>query len=285
MAQKFRNYCYTLNNYSEEELKELQQIECKYHIMGKEKGEQGTPHIQGFISLKNARSFQAFRKLMRRWHLEPCKGSPKQNIEYCRKGGDTIEYGDRPEQGKRNDIEDAKQMALNGRPMKEIIQVTNSYQAIRYAETIKKYFDKERHHKTFVYWFYGPTGSGKSRLAEEMFPGAYWCMESSKWWEGYDGHKVVIINDYRKDFCKFRTLLNLLDRYPYRIECKGGSRQFTAETIVITTPYSIEETWQNRTSEDLEQLKRRVEVSLYFGTGTGTEVVGNTNSTPSFTTY
>ena len=122
-----------------------------------------------------------------------------------------------------------------------------------------------------MYWFYGPTGSGKSRCAEEMFPNAYWAMSTGKWWEGYDGQEVVIINDYRKDFCKFHELLNLLDRYPYRVECKGGSRQFTSKTIVITTPLSPEETWENRTSEDLGQLLRRIDNILFFGNGTELE--------------
>ena len=114
----------------------------------------------------------------------------------------------------------------------------------------------------------------------DSYPDAYWCMSISKWWEGYDAHETVIINDYRKDFCKFSELLNLLDRYPYRIECKGSSRQMLAKTIVITTPKSPEETWKNRTDEDLTQLMRRIDKVLFFevGTGTGTEVGGNTNS-------
>ena len=171
--------------------------------------------------------------------------------------------------------------------MKEIVLEVNSYQAMRTAELLKKYVEIQRNFKTFVYWFYGPTGSGKSRCAEEMFPNAYWAMSTGKWWEGYDGQEVVIINDYRKDFCKFHELLNLLDRYPYRVECKGGSRQFTSKTIVITTPLSPEETWENRTSEDLGQLLRRIDNILFFGngTGTGTEVAGNTRSAPSFETY
>lgn len=278
MAQKFRNYCYTLNNYTDEEFNMVQTIECKYHIIGKEIGEQGTPHLQGFIALKNARSFNAFRKLMKRWHLEPCKGNPEQNIKYCKKENDYIEIGDAPNQGKRNDIQIVKKMVLEGRPMKDICMEVNSYQAIKCGELMKKYIERQRNFKTHVYWFYGPTGGGKSRCAMEMFPNAYWCMSTGKWWEGYDGHKEVIINDYRKDFYKFSELLNLLDRYPFRVECKGGSRQMLAETIVITTPYSPEETWNNRTSEDLGQLIRRIDICLFFGngTGTGTEVEGNT---------
>ena len=288
MTQRFRNYCYTLNNWTNEEYELLKAIECKYQIIGKEIGENKTPHLQGFIQFINARSFNAVRKIMKRWHIEPCKGNPEQNMIYCKKENNYIEIGEIPQkQGKRNDILIAKQMVIEGRPMKEIVLEVNSYQAVRHAELLKKYIDIQRHFKTYVYWFYGPTGSGKSRLAEEMFKDAYWTLSSGKWWEGYDGQETVIINDYRKDFCKFHELLNLLDRYPYRVECKGGSRQFISKTIVITTPLSPEETWSKRTSEDINQLLRRIDNILFFGNDTNndTEVVGNTNATTSFETY
>ena len=76
--------------------------------------------------------------------------------------------------------------------------------------------------------------------------------------------KWSLLMTIAKDFCKFHELLNLLDRYPYRVECKGGSRQFTSKTIVITTPLSPEETWENRTSEDLGQLLRRIDNILFL---------------------
>ena len=100
MAQKFRNYCYTLNNWKIEEYNALQTIECKYQIIGKEIGEKGTPHLQGFIAFKSARSFNAVRKLMDRWHIEPCKGNAEANMKYCMKENDFIEIGESPRQGK-----------------------------------------------------------------------------------------------------------------------------------------------------------------------------------------
>ena len=97
-----------------EEYNALQTIECKYQIIGKEIGEKGTPHLQGFIAFKSARSFNAVRKLMDRWHIEPCKGNAEANMKYCMKENDFIEIGESPRQGKRNDIHIAKQMVLEG---------------------------------------------------------------------------------------------------------------------------------------------------------------------------
>ena len=51
-----RNYCFTINNYSTEDLEHLAcnvSDICNYLICGFEVGEKGTPHIQGYCNLKN----------------------------------------------------------------------------------------------------------------------------------------------------------------------------------------------------------------------------------------
>ena len=52
MAQKFRNYCYTLNNWKIEEYNALQTIECKYQIIGKEIGEKVHHIYKDLLHLK-----------------------------------------------------------------------------------------------------------------------------------------------------------------------------------------------------------------------------------------
>ena len=47
-------WCYTLNNYTEEEKENLWK-EGTYQIQGYEKGSNVTPHIQGYIEFKNAK--------------------------------------------------------------------------------------------------------------------------------------------------------------------------------------------------------------------------------------
>lgn len=54
----------------------------------------------------------------------------------------------------------------------------------------------------------------------------------------------------------------MFDRYPYVVECKGGSRQLLAKTLVITTTLKPEDlcmegTWRG---EKIDQLLRRVEL-------------------------
>lgn len=87
---KGRKWCFTLNNYTEEELgtliSDIEQVDGRY-IIGEEVGEQGTAHLQGFIEWKNARAFGAMKKLLPKAHWEKAKGSLEQNKKYCEKDG------------------------------------------------------------------------------------------------------------------------------------------------------------------------------------------------------
>ena len=89
--------------------------------------------------------------------------------------------------------------------------------------------EEPRTWKTEVYWIYGASGSGKSRLIYELAQSdAYW-KDDTKWWDGYDKHHTVVWDDFRGHCCHLTYLLKILDRYPLRVEQKGGYRQFLAK--------------------------------------------------------
>lgn len=121
LKTKWINYCYTLNNWTDEEYEKLKNIPCVYHMLGKEVSSTGTPHIQGFIHFKNERSFNAVRKLMKRWHIDYCRGSLLDNVDYCSKVGKYEEIGVRPNPGKRTDLDDIKDDILNGKKVENIL--------------------------------------------------------------------------------------------------------------------------------------------------------------------
>jgi len=80
-------WCFTLNNYTEEHISSIVSViqeKCRLGIFGKETGESGTPHLQGYIEfITKARPRGVFG--IPEIHWEKCKGSRSDNIIYCSK--------------------------------------------------------------------------------------------------------------------------------------------------------------------------------------------------------
>ena len=193
------------------------------------------------------------------------KGTQKQAIDYTKGIADDktinelwFEWGTKMtnKAGQRRDLDDTRECARD-LGMREVAQWAN-FQQIRVAEKYLTYCEPKRTTKPIVTWLYGRTGTGKSRMANQMFPDAYTKSEGSKWWDGYDRHKDVILDDFRGNWMTFNELLTLLDRYERRVEFKGGCRQFVAENIVITCCAHPKDIYDVET-ERLDQLLRRID--------------------------
>lgn len=61
------------------------------YVIGREVGDEGTPHLQGYVRSETAyfRPMEKF-KLSFKPHWEKCKGNHEQNIKYCTKDGDFV---------------------------------------------------------------------------------------------------------------------------------------------------------------------------------------------------
>ncbi len=256
-----RAWCLTINNYTNENVEDLKKLKYLYLIIGNEVGASGTKHLQVFVRMTSQTPFKRMKNRFPTAHLEPAKGSDLQNKEYCSKEEVLFEDGTPSQQGKRTDIDDIKEAMSNVETanLRHIIPICRSIQSVRMAEIHLTYFEPKRDWKPKVKWYYGATGTGKTHQAhkEAGEEPVYVCMATTKWWQGYDGHKYVIIDDMRKDFCKFHDLLRMLDRYSYTVENKGGTRQLLAKTIVITTTKHPTELYGGR--EDVRQLTRRID--------------------------
>ena len=95
---RHRNWCFTLNNWIEDEFEKIKKWiikYCKYGIIGREIGEQGTPHLQGYFQRNNPGSLSGLKtQVSPRAHFEIARGTPSQNYEYCTKeDGTPWEHG------------------------------------------------------------------------------------------------------------------------------------------------------------------------------------------------
>lgn len=112
MTEKFRHWVFTLNNYTDDDITKLRQTapKCKYLVYGKEVGDAGTPHLQGFVSFFSQRKATALHKWFSgRAYWKVARDLVTQSV-YCKKDGDFEEFGVSPnessaKQGRRNDLE------------------------------------------------------------------------------------------------------------------------------------------------------------------------------------
>lgn len=273
---RMRAVTWTLNNYTEEEILHINNGPFKFLVYQKETGANGTPHLQGYAQANYAVAFTQWKKLISpRAHLAQPKGSPRENYDYCTKedtrdaGAIPFVIGDVPQPGQRTDLEGLVAMAKDpNKRMRDIVDA-NPEVYLKYHKGIDKIrtiFTAPRDFPTEVYWLYGTTGTGKSRYANGVAPGAYWKPGGNNWWDGYDPaeHEDIIIDDFRSNLAPFSEILRLFDRYPMSVPFKGGYSNFRPKRIFVTTSRPPETTWLTTGEEALGQLLRRLKVVVEF---------------------
>jgi hypothetical protein len=113
-----------------------------------------------------------------------------------------------------------------------------------------------------VYW--GPTGTGKSRRSwDEAGLDAYPKDPRTKFWDGYRGHKHVVMDEFRGAI-DIGHILRWFDRYPTIVEVKGSSTVLKAEKIWITSNLNPLEWYKELDEATYLALYRRIKI-VYVG--------------------
>jgi len=266
MARQSIRYCFTWNNYVDnvyEILWDFTQQYCSYMVYGKEVGDSGTPHLQGFFTLKKKESIVGLRKKGMDCHLEATKGTSVQAAEYCKKDKDFVEFGTPPTPGKRTDIEEACKAIKDGATLSDLAE-SHPVQIVKYGRglaQLKLLLDRPYNHDGVRgIWYWGPPGTGKSRKAREENPNAY-LKNQNKWFDGYSANDVIILDDLDTNILG-HYLKIWADRYACTGETKGGTINLSHKKFIVTSNYSIESLWP----EDAEMqnaVKRRFTVTHF----------------------
>lgn len=264
---KCRGYCFTLNNWTLEEKAKLLSVESKYLVIGQE-GQDATPHLQGYVYFKNPKTFSAAKKILGdRCHVEKQRGSVQQAADYCKKEGYYEETGARPlSQKEKGDLgkrvyEEAFALAKQGR-IEEIeeplrTRFYGTYKRIRADYQVVPEALPELEHE----WYWGDSGTGKTRRAREDNPGCY-LKNPNKWWCGYVDQEVVVIDEWSPSHeCLASHLKQWADHHPFCAETKGASMCIRPRKIIVTSNYSPEACFSKE--EDLEPLRRRFKVTHF----------------------
>jgi len=275
--QRGRHFCFTWNNPPDDEVagERLRGLIPDFYVFQREQGANGTVHLQGIISFPNPRTIGGVGRGFP-MHIEFMRGTIEEAVAYCTKedtrvpGAEPQRFGAQPinagRPGGRTDLHRVADAVAEGRRLSDI-SAEFPVEWIRYNRGISSlagHRAQRRDAPTEVFWYWGPTGTGKSRAAFAEAPDAYWKDSTNTWWDGYDGHEDVIIDDYRTGMCTFSYLLRLFDRYPLQVQVKGGYVNFKARRIFVTCPRNPREMWANRTDEEIQQLERRITRVTHF---------------------
>lgn len=249
---RYRSWCFTANNYDETLLALLDHLACRYLIYGKEiSPTTSTPHLQGYVVFSSGCTLAACRTRLPRCHLQVARGTPSQNYDYCSKDGHFTERGTRPmDPSERGQLErDRYALAWASATQNNLLEIPEDIR-IRHYSTLKRI--ARDYQKTLTglegvcgTWIHGESGSGKTRSVYAHYPDLY-PKPISKWWDGYQEHEIVLIDDVDPECCKFlqRHLKIWTDRNPFVAEDKGGSRIIRPQRIIITSQYTIEECFE-----------------------------------------
>jgi hypothetical protein len=271
-SKRSRSWVFTLNNYTEIEYLKLTSYPCKYVIIGKEVAPTTlTPHLQGYLHFANAKMFSVLHKEFPRVWFQIARGSGPQNQLYCRKGGLFFEEGICPLDARTASAKGgeanaerylvARDLAIEGRFLEIDADI--------YVKCNSGLLSINKHHALMPddangvtgQWFYGKSGTGKSKTARLEFPD-YYLKNCNKWWDGYNGEESVIIDDFDKIHDKLGHHLKIwADRYAFKGEIKGGAVNLRPSNIVVTSNYHPSQIWTDE--QTVEPILRRFKI-VYF---------------------
>lgn len=225
----------------------------------------GLKHIHEVVTFDKAKRQGAVSKLYGNAHVEEMRGTKEQAEDYINKRGkfeekgETIQaiWGDieaiQNNAGTRTDIKnfDALCMTDDFSIDKFLLDYTNSrsiqmYKDRYYRLCRVKAMNEERDIK--VIYVQGIPGSGKTRGVRDRinsYSQTFWadCTDSNNAFpfDGYACERVLVLDELRPGIFDVGTLLRVLDRYPYKVNIKGGNAPACWDTVYITTAFDIYE--------------------------------------------
>lgn len=270
LAMSAKYWCWTLNNYNDEELEALASAlsTCTYYVYGKEVGQEGTPHLQGYMELPNRAGMLTCREMftnkgIRPPHLEVRRGSSKQAIIYCKKDGDFVEVGEPNGQGKRSDLDEVVAAISDGASLHSLWK-DFPVPMIRYSGGITKLFNQisptlavpaplytledypalwrlslaeigQMGSKSIILW--GSSGVGKTSFARAALPTALIVSHMDDLLSfNPDIHEGIIFDDMDFRHLPRTSQIHLFDRdLPRSIHCRYATALIPARTKKIFT--------------------------------------------------
>lgn len=274
----------TLNHWTLDEKERAAQCpDCiSYCVLGQEVSSSGTPHLQAYFETTTRVRMSKMRNMLKvpghacRWHLEKRLGTQEQAVVYCKKDNNWEEFGllstklvgssNAPKKGRTHQADQLDQL-------KDVVKTHGLKGAFEFdfANTVRFHSGLSKFITTIspeartmppkCEVFVGPTGTGKTRMCWEFinkfFGGdVYVHGGNPRFFDGYNGQRVVLFDDFDGSQLSLGRLKVLTDRYICSVEIKGGTVNWKPTRILFTTNTPVERWYPGYT----EPLLRRMDI-------------------------
>lgn len=267
-----RDWTFVVNNYTDDDEAEVLSAEwgwfgggVRYIVCGKEVGESGTPHLQGFVQWVSQKTNTQVRAFFDgRGHWEPRRGTPAQARDYITANPDKPnpnywEFGNigntREEAGKQS-MEERWSLAKEGK-----FEALPPEQIKVYEYIHAKFQVVEDRDVLDNIWIYGPSGCGKSLYVRTNYP-SFYNKGINKWWDGYRHEPTVLVDDLDPNHAEKSGIGYYLkiwgDHYAFNAEVKGGMLRVRPKTVIVTSQYTPREVFKD--FETVAAITRRFKV-------------------------
>lgn len=230
---QLRNWCFTLNNYTNDEYEKLKQLTCEYIILAKEIGDKGTPHIQGYVEFKGGKRITTLKKINDRIHWEARKGTSAQAIAYCKKDGNFEEIGTPKKQGCRTDLDDLAKKIVKREITKKDMVMENCGLYVKYHNGIDKIFtttEISQDYEHFAVTIPYPQSELIDKLKElkKKHDSLFVCKNWN--WSGYNNENAVaILYNIEHD----EDIKLLIEGLKDTVDVKYGVKKITSQYIYV----------------------------------------------------
>lgn len=148
-----------------------------------------------------------------------------------------------------------------------LLQRANEKNLIRKAEELKEEL-MISNKPVEVYWIYGTTGTGKTRMAKAIARGEkeefYISSTRKDPFQFYSGEHIIILDEIRSETIYYSELLSILDPFSLgavKVTSRYSNKILSCRMFIITTPYSpttFHRYYNLPASDTGEQLYRRL---------------------------
>ena len=248
-----------------------------YLAMADEEGTQHHTHI--FIVFASRVRFSMVKRYFPEAHIEKCKGTVSDNVNYVKKTGKWEdnqskqekkiegtfeEYGTQPpdSKGKRSDMSELYQMVLDNMTNAEILAQNQDYilqidkiDKVRTTILTEKYKETVRTELEVTY-ISGATGTGKTRgvLENNGYSNVYRVTDYKHPFDNYNGQSVIAFDEFRSSL-NIKDMLLFCDIYPIELPSRYTNKFACYNKVYIISNWSLEKQYLEIQRDDVESWK------------------------------